>query len=315
VALETPVALFIFNRPDLTQESFQAIAAAKPQILLIIADGPRSAKEWGECAKTRQVVERIDWDCEVFKNYSNTNLGCKQRVISGLKWVFEQFEEAIILEDDCVAAPSFFRFCSELLERYRYDERITTISGDNFQFGQKRGRFSYYFSTFAHIWGWASWRRAWKNFDSEIHLWPELRQKTWLLGIFGKPAYANYWQDIFDGVHAGLIDAWSYQWAFMSWAQSGLTILPNRNLISNIGFGEYATHTKSSNSFLSNIPAEEMDFPLSHPSHIVRDYDADLYTLRTVFSISERKLPTIRLHKFIQLMESKASRMLSKSSK
>lgn len=156
--LTTPVAFIIFNRPDTTEKVFAEIAKAKPPKLLVIGDGPRVSRQ-GEAEKVaaaRSIIQCVDWDCEVQTNFSDVNLGCKRRVSSGIDWVFEQVEEAIILEDDCLPDPTFFRFCEELLARYRHDQRIGMISGDNFQFGSRRNDDSYYFSKYVHIWGWAT---------------------------------------------------------------------------------------------------------------------------------------------------------------
>ena len=146
--LTTPVAFIIFNRPDTTRIVFEEIKKAKPEKLLIIADGPRNNKpgEKERCAETRAIVENIDWECEVLRNYSDKNMGCKNRVASGLNWVFENVEEAIILEDDCLPDQSFFRYCQELLEKYRDDKRIMLIAGDNMLFENNKQKYSYYFS-------------------------------------------------------------------------------------------------------------------------------------------------------------------------
>ncbi len=158
--IRTPVALIIFNRPDTTERVFAEIAKARPPKLFIIADGPREDRpgEAERCASARAIVDRVDWNCEVQKNYSDVNLGCGARPATGISWVFDQVEEAIILEDDCIAHPTFFRFCDELLEKYRDDERIMHIAGNNFQFGNQRTSFSYFFSHHNICWGWASWR-------------------------------------------------------------------------------------------------------------------------------------------------------------
>src|SRR5579871_4386735 len=165
--LTTPVALIVFNRPDTTRQVFQEIRRVRPPVLLVVADGPRRDHPEDEqlCRETRAVAEEVDWPCQVLTEYSDVNLGCRHRPASGLDWVFSQVEEAIILEDDCVPHPSFFRFCSELLSRYRDDARIGTIAGTNVQGGRKRGGASYYFSKYPTIWGWASWRRAWALYD------------------------------------------------------------------------------------------------------------------------------------------------------
>ncbi|WP_378953212.1 glycosyltransferase family 2 protein [Pelosinus sp. sgz500959] len=294
--LTTPIVLIIFNRPTVTQQVFNEIRRARPTKLLVIADGPRPdmKDDVQKCTAVRNIIDQVDWECQVLRNYSDVNLGCKRRVASGLDWVFGMVEEAIILEDDCLPHPTFFPFCQELLKRYRDDQRIMTISGNNFQYGQRRSSYSYYFSRYAHVWGWATWRRAWKYYQVDMSLWPEVRTGQWLFDILGSMR-ANiksgqchfdvmgsmkaieYWYKIFDYTYAGKIDTWDYQLIFASWLQNGLHILPNINLVSNIGFGADATHTKVAGK-CTNIPAEAVVFPLQHPTFMVRDAAADDYT-------------------------------------
>ena len=283
-SLKAPVCLIIFNRPDTTQKVFEAIRQVKPPKLLVIADGarPERPEEAEKCTTAREIINQVDWDCEVLTNYSDINLGCRKRVSSGLNWVFEQVEEAIILEDDCLPHPTFFRFCEELLERYRHDNGIMAISGDNFQWGRKRTNYSYYFSRYNHIWGWATWRRAWQVYDLEMKRWPEIRDSNWLNDILQDSKAVNYWSKIFQGVYEGF-NTWDYPWTFACWIHNGLTILPNVNLVSNIGFGAEATHTKSVTKF-ANMPTEEMSFPLQHPPFIIRDTQSDEITETTIFS-------------------------------
>jgi len=275
----TPVALIIFNRPQTTERVFAEIARAKPKKLLIIGDGPRTDRpeDVEKCAAVRAIVERVDWQCEVLKNYSETNLGCGRRPATGISWVFEQVEQAIILEEDCVPHPTFFRFCDELLDRYREDERVMHIAGTNFLFGQKQTSHSYFFSHHNTCWGWATWRRAWQHFDMALKLWPKLRDTSWLLDIVGDVRAKEFWEKVFVRAHArnGDVDYWDYQWTFACWAQSGLSVLPTRTLVSNIGFGQDATHTKSTNAKRAFLFAEEMTFPLQHPPSVIRDHEAD----------------------------------------
>lgn len=279
MTLTTPVAFLIFNRPELTQTVFAAIRQAKPQKLLVVADGPRFPEEIEKCRKTREIINRIDWECEVLTNFSEINLGCKQRVSSGLDWVFSEVEEAIILEDDCLPKPSFFNFCQTLLEYYKCDERIMHISGDNFQNGRQRNNFSYYFSKYSHVWGWASWRRAWKYYDVGMQTWSDLKKMD-MINLTCESIYEQrYWNNIFENVFNGVVDTWDYQWLYACWSQSGLSILPNSNLVSNLGFGSDATHTtsKSSRSRLSVTDIWE----IKHPRFVVRDRNADYYTFNS----------------------------------
>ncbi|AFY39023.1 methyltransferase FkbM [[Leptolyngbya] sp. PCC 7376] len=289
--MKTPVAFIIFNRPDTTRRVFEAIRQAQPPKLLVIADGPRGDRpdEADKCIATRNIIKEVDWDCEVLTNYSDTNLGCKKRVSSGINWVFDQVEEAIILEDDCLPDPSFFPFCEELLEKYRHDTRIMMISGDNFQFGKARTQDSYYFSKYYHIWGWATWRRAWQHYDVDLKQWPKIRDGGWLKDIFNNDWLTiKYRSKIFQKMYEKAVDTWDYQWSFTCWTQSGLSIMPNVNLISNIGFGEAASRTKNNKSIFANMAVSSVDFPLLHPDFVIRDLETDQKTARLVFGYPAR---------------------------
>lgn len=280
--------MIVFNRPDTTARVFAEVARARPGKLLVVADGPRPHRlgEAEQCAATRKIIEQVDWPCEVLTNYAESNMGCKRRVSSGLTWVFETVEEAIILEDDCVPDPSFYRFCDELLARYRTDERIMMISGDNFQDGKIRGRASYYFSRYCHVWGWASWRRAWQHYDTEMTDWPTVRMNGLLDKILDNPSQVRHWSKTFDIIHSGGVDTWDVQWMYACWRERGLCIIPNANLISNIGFRADATHTKNEMDRFADMLVQPMPFPLQHPSLVSRDGEADRYTERTMFHVS-----------------------------
>jgi hypothetical protein len=289
--LKTAVALIIFNRPETTARVFREIRKARPSLLLVVGDGPRPDRtdDKEQCTLARAIVDQIDWDCEVRTNYSDVNLGCRDRVSSGLDWIFSEVEEAVILEDDCLPHPTFFQFCEEMLEKFRHDERIGHIGGANLQFGRKRGSCSYYFSRYSNIWGWASWRRAWINYDVDMDLWPEVRDGQWLNDLFGRTDVANYWRFIFDRVYRGEIDTWDYQRLFQCLIHGRLTVLPNVNLISNIGFNMNPTHT-TGKSRLSNMKTEPMIFPLVHPPFIIRDASADRYTEARHYSMKYARL-------------------------
>jgi hypothetical protein len=271
--------MIIFNRPVATERVFREVARARPKRLLLVADGPRHDRpgEAEKCAATRAIVERVDWECDVLKNYSEVNLGVGRRPATGLRWVFEQVEEAIILEDDCLPHPSFFRFCDELLAKYRDDERVMHISGDNWHFGGDGTPYSYFFSNYCCSWGWASWRRAFRHYDPDVKLWPALRETPWLLDILGDPDAVDFWKQKFDLATEGVekADGWDWQWLFACWAHRGLSILPRTNLISNIGFSQEATHTRRANDRRADVPAVEMTFPLSHPPCMARHTRVD----------------------------------------
>lgn len=288
--METPIIFLIFKRPDATQTVFDAIRQVKPRRLLVVADGPRHDRdgEAEQCIATRKILDQVDWECEVFKNYSEINLGCARRVSSGLDWAFDIVDEAIILEDDCVPHPTFFPFCAELLARYRHDSRIASISGQNVQFGRKRNSYSYYFSYFNHCWGWATWKRAWQHFDFDMKLWPEIRDSGFLFDVLREPGAVKGWSSIFQHLYDGTSrqDSWAQRWTFTCWIQSGLCILANENLITNIGSSSEGTNGMSRGNPYDRMPTKAVQLPLYHPPFVIRDTQADSFTSRTLFNFS-----------------------------
>lgn len=278
--LKTPVVLIIFNRPENTQKVFDIIRKVEPRKLLVIADGPRlnNTSDIEQCKRAREIIEQVDWDCEVIKHYSDHNLGCGLNVSSGLDWAFSNAEELIILEDDCVPDSTFLRFCEELLEKYRNDRRIMAISGQDYLDGMKSKHpdsSSYYFSRFNHCWGWASWRRAWQYNDYTMSSWPEAQSKGLLIDILGNSREVKFWSRVYQDCYDKKCEAWDYPWMFACWMQSGLAIIPSTNLVSNIGFGTDSTNTKDEGSALSNRKTTPMEFPLKHTHFVVRDARAD----------------------------------------
>lgn len=282
--LKTPVAVLIFNRPETTKRVLSSVFEARPEKLFVIADGPRTdTDDLEKCEAARSCVDDFDWQCDVVKNYSEFNLGCGLRPASGIDWVFQQVDRAIILEDDCLPEASFFRFCDELLDRYRDEYRVGMISGNNFQLGKRRSEYSYYFSRYTHIWGWATWKRAWQHYDFQMREWQRLRETTWLQDVLQNQSAAAFWQNSFDNV-GNMGSVWDYQWAFACWLHDQLAVLPQVNLVSNIGWGEAATHTKDPNNRAAFLATFAMDFPLRHPSAITIDREADNFTFATQFA-------------------------------
>jgi hypothetical protein len=283
--LTSPVALLVFNRPAETERVFAAIREARPTRLFIVADGPRANRsdDISRCAEVRRIVENVNWPCEVLHNYSDTNLGCRDRVSSGIDWVFGQVEDAIILEDDCLPDPSFFSFSQEMLDKYRNDNRIASIGGSNYQFGSLNISHSYYFSIYNHIWGWASWKRAWKDYDVHMLKWPTVRDTDWLASVFHKKIDAFFWKANFEKVFVNELDTWDLQWTFANWFNNRLSIIPRVNLVSNIGFGSDATHTKNCKCQIANMRKESMDFPIIHPDDVLRNSIADAFTQENLF--------------------------------
>jgi ubiquinone/menaquinone biosynthesis C-methylase UbiE len=281
--LDTPVVLSIFNRPDLTRLVFQAIARARPKRLFVLADGPRSPEEAALCARTRAVTERVDWDCDVKTNFSEVNLGCRQRCASGFDWVFAQVDSAIFLEDDCVPDPTFFRFCEVMLEHYRDDTRIMMITGSNYLGSWKADRQSYHFSYFGSPWGWASWRRAWKFYDVTMKLWGDQEIKARIRDVLADEECFAFQAWRFDLLSANLADrhSWDLPWSFARLMQSGLTVVPAVNLISNRGClgGDTApppTHP------VANLPTEPMSFPIRFHPFVSVDRLYDVLHIRRI---------------------------------
>ena len=284
--LDTPIVLLVHARPEPTRKLVELVRAAQPSKLLVVADGPRpgDTDEAARCAAVRDAVESADWSCEVLTNYANENLGLKRRVESGLDWAFGQVGEAIVLEDDCHPHPTFFSFCEELLARYRDDPRVLTISGNNFGNGARNTEASYFFSRYPLIWGWATWAKAWQHYDPSLEAWPDLLESGWLDGLFANPEAVQYWTYIF-GQRRALEDTWDAGWLFGSWVAGGLTAVPCRNLVTNVGFGEHATNTRVEHRGLfSDVPAVAAESPLRHPARVERDAEADAFLEDILFS-------------------------------
>ena len=278
--VKTPVLLIIFNRPDTTRVVFEAIRKAKPEKLYVAADGPRPhvPSDVATCSESRKIVDGVDWPCEVRRLFQDENLNCGKAPSTAMTWLFKHEQEGIILEDDCVPSPSFFRFCQELLEKYRDDERIMHIGGNNFLGGwQNDPDHSYYFSRSGHIWGWATWRRAWENFDIDIRLYEKIKKQGFFNNFFLNRLEKAYRLRKFEKTveKRGHVDWWDYQWDFARLINSGLAIVPNTNLVKNLGFGQEATHTVNGTNEMTSMEAMEMEFPLRHPPFVIRDTISD----------------------------------------
>ena len=291
--LETPVALILFRRPGKTAQVFERIRSARPRHLFLIADAPRTgnADEARECEETRAVVEKIDWPCEVVRDYAEENLGLKYRIPTGLDRVFDEVDRAIVLEDDCLPHPSFFPYCDHLLDRYAEEDCIVHVAGSQLLHDPPTGT-SYHFTRYVQSWGWATWRRAWRLFDVELSDWyrmPEGMREAWLQKLFDAEDERRYWRYVWDNSRE--IDNWDAQWSYVCLMRDRLAINPNRNLISNVGFGSDATNALVDPFGIAGRPLEGMDFPLSHPGLIERDVAADAEASRRLFSHGEPPVP------------------------
>lgn len=277
--MRSPILFLVFNRPQTTRQVFRSIRASRPKRLYVAADGPRAGRA-GEaelCAEVRRIATAVDWPCEIRTLFRERNLGCKMGVSGGIDWFFEHEPEGIILEDDVRPVTSFFEFCDDLLERYRNADRVSMISGSNLVDGRVRTNGSYFFSRYTQIWGWASWRRAWRHYDVAMADWPAWRDRGGLRSVSGgSRLFEIYWRHTFDACHQGKKDTWDYQWTFASWRAGSLAVLPSANQTDNVGFGSHATHTLAQAPvYVSDSPARPLQFPLVHPLEIERDAAAD----------------------------------------
>lgn len=286
--METPsVLLLAFNRPDLARKVFAAIRAAQPARLFIAVDGARKQKlgEAALVAETRNLAHLVDWPCEVHTRFLEENLGCKQAVSTAIDWFFEHVEEGVILEDDCLPHPSFFPYCAAMLARYRDDERVGMVSGDNFRPQAEWRGSGHEFSIFTFIWGWATWRRAWRRFDRDLSDWPERKREGWLRGVLGRADAAEHWTQIFDRCHSGLLDTWAYPWSYSCWRAGFLCVVPACNLVSNIGFDERGTDTSNSSSPNARLPVREISAPWDEAPAPRRDRAQEVRYLRGVYGV------------------------------
>ena len=277
--LEIPVLLVIHRRASATRRVFNAIAEAQPRRLFIAADGPASPSDRQACDETRAAVLKIEWPCEVAHDFSESNLGLNRRMISAIDWVFRESEAAIVLEDDCVPHPHFFRFCASMIDRFRDDARIVHVSGECYR-REPPGDDSYFFSKYPLAWGWATWRRAWSLFDARLSSWPHCRAQLAGRELFDSDDERHYWMSTFDVIHreqsSDRMVSWDYAWYYACMTH-GLSIHPAVNLVANIGSGPLASHTHDLGD-LSNRLLESLKEPFHHPASLVRDRTADLDT-------------------------------------
>lgn len=281
--LNTPVALSVFNRPDTTETVFGAIARAGPRQLFVFADGPRSEEEAADCDQARRVVERVGWDCEVRYDFSPVNLGARQRYSSGVDWVFAHVDRAIVLDDDCLPDDSFFPFCEAMLERYRDDIRVMMVCGTNYLERWKEDLQSYHFSHFGSVWGWATWRRAWRSYDVGMKGWGDSEVRRRIRDVIGDDELFDIQSRRFDRLYHDPCDrhSWDLPWSFARLAQDGLTVVPSRNLVTNLG--NAAGRGLPPEHPLATLRGTRMAFPLRHPDDVTPDRRYDLLHVRRIF--------------------------------
>lgn len=288
---KSPVVLIGFNRPDLTRRVMLAIREFRPQVLFLVSDGPRPHRpsEDSLVSESREIMESVDWACDVRRIYSDVNLGCKKRVSSGITEVFRHVDQAIILEDDCLPHASFFEFCEAQLRSFKSDERVSVVSGQlvptSYQFSTR-----YVFSRYSFIWGWATWARTWRDYDVRISGWPKLKDQNFLSQVFGADQRAiRFWTQNFDLIYSGQLDTWDHQLSLSNWLHNRVCVVPSKNLVSNLGFRADATHT-TGNSRYAELPVGNIDPSLSMPSEVRAVLEFDKTVQNEFFSPSTRFL-------------------------
>ena len=283
MAFNTPVLFLIYKNSKVTKEVFDEIIKLKPLKLYIAADGPKNSSEDEECRNVRAITDYINWECQVHRRYLDNNLGCKKAVSSAISWLFNNEDRGIILEYDCLPNQSFFSFCANMLEKYNDIESVMHIGGSNFQDGITRGDGSYYFSAITGVWGWATWKRSWVCYDPNANDIEDFIGSGRIHKLLTSRITRKYWSKRFLNVKFGINkSSWAIPWAFSVMNSNGVCIVPNSNLVSNIGFNSNATHAFDVNSPFSCIPTKNLGSIL-HPSSIVIDHEADNYATQKLY--------------------------------
>ena len=275
--LRTPVVMVVFNRPDHTRRVFERIREMRPERLFVLADAPRDhvPTDAARAVETRAIVDLVDWNCKVETDFAPRNLGCSGRIFTGLDRVFDEVEQAIVLEDDIIPHPTFFRYCQELLDRYRDNPRVHAITGGKYPCEPRTTPHSYRFSRMFNCWGWAGWRRAWRTVDKSLSTLPQFQAQGWIDRYATSRREVDFYMNGFVQAHARKIEIWDWSVMYSAYLQEQLFVVPDRNLISNIGWGPEATQQKNTNHILANLPVFPLDFPLRHPDFVTPDKASD----------------------------------------
>jgi hypothetical protein len=305
--MKVPVLLLAFNRPELTEKVIESISIYKPDRLYFALNYPKENKtediqKWHQ---VKNLLKNINWKCKIHKLFRKEHLPLKISVSSAISWFFKNEEMGIILEDDIVADVSFYFFCEYLLKKYKNDSRIGMISGDNFGFGIQSSSYSYYYSIYSHIWGWASWRRAWEGYDVNMNDYDDFLREGFLEKIFPNPTEFQFWKRMFNKVTKENFNTWDFQWVYHNLKNNRLNIMPNVNLVKNIGFGKDASHTNHPSPY-ANMKIQKMDFPLLHPKFIIRDVSSDQNSTVTYIGDQESILTKnfkFNLLKFLKIVK------------
>ncbi len=290
---KTPILFIAFNRPGPTRRVFEEIRKVRPEKLFVAVDGAREDRldDVEKVKEVQKIVSAVDWPCELKTLFRDKNLGCKIGATTAVTWFFDHVEEGIIVEDDCLPDPSFFPFCEEMLAHFRHEERVAMICGYNIE-GTSNIRESYTFSRYGHLWGWASWRRIWKQYDVTMKIWDTQENRKKIRKAMNDRQQWNYREWLYNETYEGRKDTWDYQWESYRLFHNQICVIPKKNMIKNLGFGADATHTKQTTSYLIK-DGEKMEFPLTHNDHIVAS-DAYDRNLRPLIKAPSRLTRTIK---------------------
>ena len=301
---EVPVLMIAFNRPDTTREVFKVVKKVKPKKLFVAIDGPRSGNRYDKekCMQVKEIFEGIDWDCEVKTLYREGNMGCHKAVPDSISWFFKYVDFGIILEDDCLPDISFFRFCEELLSTYKNNEKVMMVTGDNFLSVKKFTNDSYFFSKYAFIWGWATWKRAWLKYDDHMSSYTNFSHSGNMTSSFSNIIERFFWRTAFNNKYYGYREGWDTKWIYALISNGGISVIPNNNLITNIGMRADATTTKGFDKNMY-VESSSISFPLNHPNSLYRNTKFDKLVFKKVF-LSEVTIKSV-LNNYIHIISCK----------
>ena len=294
-SFDTPILIIFWRRADAVAKVIESLRPLAPSRLFLACDGPRQGDgdEHSKVQQARSLVDQlIDWPCSIEKRFSELNQGCKYGPANAIGWFFSHVEAGIILEDDCLPHPSFFPYCQSLLSHYRHDTRVWQISGNNFVEEQTPTESSYFFSGYTTTWGWATWRRCWQAYDMDMKLWPQIRGSGQLANAFRNQDELEYWTRIWDKLtEENYPITWDYQWNFTCFANGGLSAIPRYNLVSNIGFGEGATHCLNEDDPRAELKSRDLS-GLTHPLLVLRDWGHDRAIFENVYTNNGSSRPS-----------------------
>lgn len=286
--LDTPILFLTYKRFETSKLVFESIKHAKPKKLYFVSNASKNnnLEEFEKILKVRSLINQIDWDCELITLFREEYLEVKQSITLSISWFFSLEEKGIILEDDCVPSLSFFPFCEELLNYYEYNNEVYSIGGCCFFEDLNLPDNEYRFSNHAYIWGWATWRRAWLKYDLNMYEWPNFKNTNSFKSIFKNILVRFYWIRIFNLVYTGQVKTWDYQWLYSIWLNKGISIIPNRNLISNVGFGLDSNFTHDNNSLEAKMKISDVKFPIKHLENRIINKIEQEFVEKYIYKIS-----------------------------